>query len=126
MRNAGTRPLPARTSSARRSSSSIVSSGGGPRSTVTTQSWQARPRTTQLSQSILVVMRTAVPAAADSPPATAPGPGGSGVVEALLRSDTVPRNRHAPPAAAPTVRRYDGRPDPGTGASGRVGAPRGG
>ncbi len=33
-----------------------VSSGGGPSSTVTTQSWQARPRTTQVSQSIRVVM----------------------------------------------------------------------
>ena len=42
----------ASTSSARRSSSSKVSSGGGPSSTVTTQSWQASPRTTQVSQSI--------------------------------------------------------------------------
>ena len=52
-RSGGTRPPSASTSSARRSSSSNASSGGGPSSTVTTQSWQASPRTTQVSQSIL-------------------------------------------------------------------------
>ena len=51
-RSGGTRPPSASTSSARCSSSSKVSSGGGPSSTVTTQSWQASPRTTQVSQSI--------------------------------------------------------------------------
>ena len=45
-------PGPGR-SRARRSSSSKVSSGGGPSRTVTTQSWHANPRTTQVSQSIL-------------------------------------------------------------------------
>jgi hypothetical protein len=55
-RSGGTNPPAARTSSARRSSSSNVSSGGGPSSTVTTQSWHASPRTTHVSQSILVVM----------------------------------------------------------------------
>jgi phosphoglycerol transferase MdoB-like AlkP superfamily enzyme len=44
----------------------MVSSGGGPRSTVTTQSWQASPRTTQVSQSIRVVMRNTVTATTDS------------------------------------------------------------
>ena len=53
-------------------SSSSISSGGGPSSTVTTQSWHARPRTTQVSQSILVVMPVTQAGTADSPgPVTA-------------------------------------------------------
>ena len=55
-RSGGTSPPSASAVRARISSSSIVSSGGGPSSTVTTQSWQWSPRTTQVSQSILVAM----------------------------------------------------------------------
>src|SRR5688572_2808014 len=66
-RNGGTRPPWARTSSARHASSSKVSSGGGPSSTVTTQSPQANPRTTQVSQSILVVMSRILTGTTDSP-----------------------------------------------------------
>ena len=67
-RRGGTRPPEARTSRAAISSSSMVSSGGGPRSTVTTQSWQCSPRTTQVSQSILVVMSRTVTGATDIAP----------------------------------------------------------
>ena len=55
-RSGGTRPPAASASRARVSSSSKTSSSGGPSSTVTTQSWHARPRTRQVSQSIRVVM----------------------------------------------------------------------
>ena len=44
--------------------------GGGPSSTVTTQSWHASPRTTQVSQSILVVMPVTLAAATDISPRT--------------------------------------------------------
>jgi hypothetical protein len=44
----------------------MVSSGGGPSSTVTTQSWQCSPRTTQVSQSIRVVMDRTVTGATDN------------------------------------------------------------
>src|SRR4051794_27496830 len=70
-RRGGTRPPSASTSRARRSSSSMVSSGGGPRRTVTTQSWQASPRTTQVSQSIRVVMVRTVAGTTDSGSVTA-------------------------------------------------------
>ena len=40
--------------------------GGGPSSTVTTQSWQARPRTTQVSQSMRVVMQRTLTGGTDN------------------------------------------------------------
>src|SRR4051794_20689683 len=66
----GTRPPAASVSRARHSSSASVSSGGGPSSTVTTQSWQASPRTRQVSQSILVVMPLTLPEPTDNDPPT--------------------------------------------------------
>src|SRR5690242_11904035 len=56
MRSGGTSPESASTASACSSSVSRLSSGGGPSSTVTTQSWQASPRTRQVSQSMRTLM----------------------------------------------------------------------
>ena len=71
-RNGGTRPPRERTSIARHASSSKVSSGGGPSSTVTTQSPHANPLTTQVSQSILVVMARTLTGSTDSGPRGSP------------------------------------------------------
>lgn len=66
IRNGGTSPPPASALKARVWSSSKISSSGGPSSTVTTQSWQPGPRTTQVSQSIRVVMDRTMALATDT------------------------------------------------------------
>lgn len=66
IRNGGTSPPPAKALNALVWSSSKISSSGGPSSTVTTQLWQSGPRTTQVSQSIRVVMDRTVALATDT------------------------------------------------------------
>ena len=100
-RSGGTRPPAASVSRARHSSSARVSSGGGPSSTVTTQSWQASPRTRQVSQSILVVMPLhahRAPPTTDAPSTTAVG-GGPGVSSPCVggRSYRPPHEHHRLP-----------------------------
>ena len=89
------------------------SSSGGPSSTVTTQSWHARPRTMQVSQSIRVVMAQTLPAATDNRPAER--------VERSTRSrpprpraaggDQAARPPASPPGGPPPTRRL-GQPGP--------------